>query len=232
MSNTNFNFESLKHRLEPERETKIDEFEKTKVVFSLKKLKLLEFLYRNPCSTVSFICSRINENRNNVKWHMKALLENRFVIYKKFNRHIVFYPIDFIEGRDFSFFALINSSNGRKVWSVVSNSPGISLKIVQSTTKLNYRTAKAILDNLITWKYLNKVREGQNIMYYNTKMIDKCATRQTNRTRYLKKDLFIGLKKYTPTLQIISSTDRFFRLKTMANGKEIVLEFWMNPYKI
>jgi len=86
--------------------------------------EVFQYLCRYPCSTISKISRDLNRSIHTVEWHLKRLIEDKYILAGRESNNTVYYPIGCLESKDLPVLAALNIHRVRDMFLYILENPG------------------------------------------------------------------------------------------------------------
>jgi predicted transcriptional regulator len=212
-----------------------ESIEKKKVPVSIlmnnNRQKILQFLFRYPCTHLHEIARYFKFSINTTRWHLRKLKQMGFINDYNISNRKIYFPNNSLKEFDIKVLGLLNDKKLEHLFTNIQTYPGINQKELYELLEKKQSTIAENLNVLEKNDLIYSQRDGRNRRYYPTSLVQ---TREKLTRKSLKKyrRILIQLLKLDGVEpEILRSTDKKFHIRIKSGKSQSDLIFYFNPYE-
>ena len=145
-----------------------------------RKISILSFLSRHPCSTSTKVARFMNTSERGVMWHIDGLVRQG-ILGKYGDKKARFFVKEQVLEGDCSVFAVLSDERAVRVLTLLEEGPGLSQSDLMEESGIGRNSLRRLLESLEISGLVAVVREGRSRRYYLTERL--AQMRDTYRQR-------------------------------------------------
>ena len=216
------------------RPEKMAGLEKEKVPVSVlmndNRQKILQFIFKFPCTHLHGIARTFKFSINSTRWHLSKLKEVGYITDHKFGNRKIYFPVNSLTKTDINILGLLNDKRFESLYLNILSNPGITQKELIDHLEKKQSTTVDNLNTLEKNQLIYSQKDGIFRRYYST---SKVSTREKlNRRRQKKYRGFLiqvlihdGVEP-----EILRTTDIKYHIRIKSGKGRSDLVFYFNPY--
>ena len=211
------------------------EAEKGKVPVSVlmneKRQKILQFIFKYPCTHLHGIARNFQYSINATRWHLRKLMETGFIEEFKLGNRKVYYPIKSLQETDIKILAMLNDERFSRILSDIIQTPGITQKEISTRLGIKQSTLFDQIADLEKQNLIYSQKDGLYTHYYPTPILINREKVNRKISKEYRKFLIQLLESDGVEPQILRSTDKKFHIRIKSGKVKSDLVFYFNPYE-
>ncbi len=152
-----------------------------------RRLGILSYLSRKPCSTSSEIAKFMKISDRGVLWHLRAMEKAGTIGEVVIDKKTRFFIRGCVREGDCGVFSLIKDRKTRKAVATIFENPGITQKRLSENLQLSRQSTGRILRRLEKAGVITSIRDGKNMRYYPTRKLTELRRIYEERTENASK---------------------------------------------
>lgn len=217
------------------RHEKLGTFERDRnkicILMNNKRQKILQYIFRFPCSHLHGIARNLDLSINATRWHLNKLIIGGYITEHDFSNRKIFYPNNCLNETDIKLLGIMNENKNELLYNEIKNNPGITQKDLMDILNKKQST---LVDNLNILEESNLIysqRDGIFRRYYPTSLL---KTRERVNRKPMKEYrgyLLQILRRDGVEPEILRTTDKKFHIRIKSGKSNSDLIFHFNPYE-
>ncbi len=201
------------------------------ILMNQKRQKILQYLFKYPCTHLHGIAHNLDLSINSTRWHLRKLIQVGYINEHKLGNRKVYFPNNSLSNVDIEILGVLTNKKLESIFLEILHVPGITQK--ELYVQLNKKQS-TIVDNLNILEKTQLIysqKDGAFRRYYPTPMI---ITREKLIRKPLKKyrgSLIRILKRDGVEPEILRTTDKKFHIRIKSGKSKSDLIFHFNPYE-
>jgi predicted transcriptional regulator len=222
----------LKKSIKRPEETELIDKEKVPVSILMNKVrqKILQFLFKYPCTHLHGIARNFGYSINNTRWHLEKLKNFGYVDDYPIRNRKVFFPNNFLKDVDIVLLALLNDKKLTNQYLKIMNEPGITQKELCDLFKMKQSTIADNLNKLELNDLIYSQRDGIYRRYFPTEIIKFRVKTIRKSLKEYRRFIIQLLKKDGVEPEILRTTDKNFHVRIKSGKFRSDMIFFFNPY--
>jgi predicted transcriptional regulator len=207
------------------------EKEPVSVLMNEKRQKILQLLFRYPCTHLHGIARNFGFSINATRWHIRKLLNFGYLDEFKLGNRTIYYPNKSLNEEDIRILGLLNDKRLEYVFMEIIHTPGITQKEIYEQLEIKQSTMVERLSLLQENQLIYSQRDGLYRRYYPTKVITTREKQSRKSLKEYRKFLIQILEKDGVEPEILRTTDKKFHIRIKSGKSKSDLIFYFNPYE-
>jgi predicted transcriptional regulator len=217
------------------RPDKVDSIEKEHVPISIlmneNRQKILQFLFKYPCTHLHEIARNLDFSLNTTRWHLQKLKEIGYLDVHEIGNKKLYYPNNSLKELDKKILGVLNDKKFTQLYLEIKKTPGITQKELYSILEKKQSTIAENLEILEKHNLVYSQRDGRNRRYFITPLIRIRDKKNRKAMKEYRRILILLLKHDGVEPDILRSTDKKFHVRIKSGKTTSDLIFFFNPYE-
>jgi predicted transcriptional regulator len=201
------------------------------VLMNEKRQKILQFIFKYPCTHLHGIARNFEYSINATRWHLRKLMDTGYIDEFQLGNRKVYFPNKSLQETDIKILAMLNDERFEKLINDIIRTPGITQKEICKRLSKKQSTLFDQIAFLEKQDLIYSQKDGLYTRYYPTTILN---TREKVNRKFLKdyrKFIIEILKRDGVEPQILRSTDKKFHIRIKSGKGSSDLVFYFNPYE-
>jgi predicted transcriptional regulator len=191
---------------------------------------IFSYLCTRPCSAMVKISKGMKMSTPTVKWHLKQLVENKFVSTARVGSRVVFYPTELVMPAHLEMLACLNEPLLRHITAEIIRKPGVSQKELCGIVGLKHQTLIYNTSRLEKSGLVCHMRDGKFTRYYPSDKLSKLRESSIRQIHQFRKNLVKMLKKDGVSPRIARTTYGELHVEVTRGGERAMLVLHTDPF--
>jgi predicted transcriptional regulator len=213
----------------------VQQFEKEKepisVLMNENRQKILQLIFKYPCTHLHGIARNFGFSINATRWHIRKLMNFGYIEEFKLGNRTVYYPTKSLTEPDIKILGLLNDKRMEELFNEILKMPGITQKEIRIELDLKQSTLADRLDSLEKSGLIYSQRDGLYRRYYPTTIIPSREKLNRKSLKEYRKVLIYIMEKDGVEPKILRTTDKKFHIRIKSGKRKSDLIFYFNPYE-
>lgn len=204
---------------------------KTKVqMMNPIRREVFQYLCRYPCSAISKISRDLKRSIHTVEWHLKRLIEDKYIMARKDSNNYVYYPIGCLEPEDLPILAALNIHRVRDMFLYILENPGSTQREVGADLGVSHQSVGRITKRLDNLKLISTVDDGKYKRYYPSDLLPSKRQENYERMKAFKQRILEKLQSEGLNPAVLRSSDTDIMVRITLGRAKASLALSCNPF--
>jgi len=192
--------------------------------------EIFQHLCTHPCSNVSKISRAVNRSIHTVEWHLKKLIEDKYISARKDLRNTVYYPLGLLGPGDLAVLEALNIQRIRDVFIQILSNPGVTQEEISVVLEISHQSVSRITEKLKGLKLITSVDDGRFRRYYPSNLLELKREGNHKRVKGFKKAVVDKLESEGLNPTVIRSTDIELMVRLIRGKEKAFLKLSCDPF--
>lgn len=213
----------------------VEGMEKERVPVSIlmnnNRQKILQFLFKYPCTHLHEIARTFQFSINSTRWHLRKLKEVGYINDFFIGNKKIFFPNNSISDIDIRLLGILNDKRFEQLYYEIINTPGTTQIELYKGLGKKQSTIADNLEKLENYDLIYSQRDGRNRRYYPTDLVENRQKINRKSMKEYRRVLIQVLKHDGVEPEILRSTDKKVHIRIKSGKDKSDLIFFFNPYE-
>ncbi|MCK5547956.1 MAG: hypothetical protein KAI64_03010 [Thermoplasmata archaeon] len=191
---------------------------------------IFQHLCLYPCDNVSGISKAVGRSIHAVEWHLKKLIDEKYISVKRESNRTVYYPVGFLETRDIVMMENLNNRRIKELFLCIMRKPGGTQSEIGAELKTSHQSVGRTSEKLKALKLINTVDDGRFRRYYPSKLLKSRREGSRNMVKKFKKHILAKLESEGLNPAVMRSTDIEIIIRLVHGRGKAVLRLSCDPF--
>jgi len=192
--------------------------------------RILEYLSRRPCSSLTGISAEFRIALPTVKWHLAKLLEEKYVRKADMGKLVVFYPEDLLDAGDIPLLSMLCNGMEGKALAAIIEQPGLKTGELAGITGLDYQACARAARRLESSNLVASVSDGRSRRHYPTNLLPQRSAALSRRADTFRRTTVRRMEDERLKPKVLSSKIGGFTVSALILGERFTMTFSTQPY--